>query len=69
MRSVLIAADINNGVLFLAPILQSDRVVALTEKQASLVLGALSVKKMKLVADIVPYFTAAGRPLIQENMK
>ena len=31
--------------------------------------GALSVNKLKLVVDIVRYYTGIGRPLTQENTK
>ena len=52
-----------------AVVLQRDRVDAWNKKQDPLVCGALSVKKSKLAADVVCYYTGIGRPLTQENMK
>ena len=34
-----------------------------------MVCGALSVKKLKLTADVVHYYIGIGRPLTQKNMK
>ena len=59
----------NPLVLFQAAVARRERVVAWTEKQAPMVCGALSVKKIKLSADIVRYYAGIRQPLTQENMK
>ena len=65
-----IPADLNAvpPVLFIAAVLPCARVDAWTEKQPPYVCSALSVKKLKLAADLVRYYTGTGRPLTVENM-
>ena len=55
-------------MLFQAEVLSRPRVVAWTEKQSPMVCSGLSVKKLKLSADLVHYYTGIGRPLTVENM-
>ena len=55
-------------VLFQAAVLSCPRVVAWTEKQPPMVCSALLVKKLKLSADLVCYYTGIGRSLTVENM-
>ena len=50
-------------VLFKAAVLPRARVDAWTEKQPPYVCSALSVKKLKLAADLVCYHTGTGCPL------
>ena len=70
-RSAEIA--VNNAVVhpvpFRAAVTRRDRVDAWTKKQHPLVCSALLVKKMKLTADIVCYYTGIRQPQIKENME
>ena len=52
-----------------AAVIQRDRGDAWNKKQAPLVCAALSVKKLKLAADVVHFCVGIGRSLTQENMK
>ena len=69
--SVEILADnsVNPPVVYQAAVPRRERVDAWTEKVAPMVCGALSVKKIKLSANIVRHYAGIGRPLTQENMK
>ena len=62
-------AAVNPPVVFQAAVPQRERVDAWTEKQAPMVCSALSVKKIKLSANIVRHYAGIGRPLTKENMK
>ena len=65
-----ISADPNAvpPVRFQAAVLPCPRVVAWTEKQPPMVCSALSVKILKLSADLVFYYTGIRQPLTMENM-
>ena len=69
--SAEILADdtVNPPVVYQAAVPRRERVAAWTEKQAPMVCSALSVKKIKLSANIVSHYAGIGRPLTQENMK
>ena len=52
-----------------ALVTQKDRFDAWTKKHPPLLCSALSVKKMKLVADIACYYTGIRQSLTKENME
>ena len=66
---ILANPNVNPPVVYQAAVARRERVVAWTKKQPPMVCSALLVKKMKLAADIVLYYTGVGRPLTMENMK
>ena len=71
MGSVEIAANTATvpPVQFQAAVAQRDRVDAWTKKQPPLVCSMLLVKKVKLAAHIVHYYTGNRQPLTKENME
>ena len=56
-------------VRFQAAVAQRNRVNARTEKQSPLICSALLVKKVKLAAHMVHYYTSNRQPLTKENME
>ena len=67
--SAEILADdtVNPPVVYQAAVPRRERVASWTEKQAPMVYSALSVKKIKLSANIVRHYAGIGRPLTQES--
>ena len=61
--------NVDLPVLFQAAVDQRERVNAWTEKQPPMVCSALSVKKIKLAANIICYYAGVRQLLTVENMK